>query len=328
MASDNFPHDAAYKAFFSTPEMVKSLLKDFVPEDFIGDFDFDTLEVCSGSSTTLDLQKRDDDIVWRVKWKNAWCYVYILLEFQSAQDPWMALRIATYTGLLWQELVRQGEVKVGEKLPPVLPIVVYNGESPWKAPVSLMDLVAPIPRGLTRYQLSQEYFLLDENRISDFLLDRAEGEAGYIFRFERARSPERILAIYNEFKGRISGQKYALLRRSVRVWLVMLMEKRNMLVSPSGSDLEDEEDNIMLEQKFRQWEQEFICKGKAEGLAEGLSCQKTTLLEMLYDRFGTISNEWQEAIARLDDAASVSRLIRAVYRVKSPEEYGALLDAH
>jgi hypothetical protein len=25
-------------------------------------------------------------------------------------------------------------------------------------------------------------------------------------------------------------------------------------------DLEDEEDNIMLEQKFRQWEQEFIYK--------------------------------------------------------------------
>ncbi len=45
----------------------------------------------------------------------------------------------------------------------------------------------------------------------------------------------------------------------------------------------------MLEQKFRQWEQEFIYKGKAEGLAEGLSCQKTTLLEMLSDRFGTIS---------------------------------------
>lgn len=56
-------------------------------------------------------------------------------------------------------------------------------------------------------------------------------------------------------------------------------------------DLEDEEDNIMLEQKFRQWEQEFIYKGKAEGLAEGLSCQKTTLLEMLSDRFGTISRQ-------------------------------------
>ena len=68
-------------------------------------------------------------------------------------------------------------------------------------------------------------------------------------------------------------------------------------------DLEDEEDNIMLEQKFRQWDQEFIYKGKAEGLAEGLSCQKTTLLEMLSDRFGTISNEWKEAIARLEDAA-------------------------
>ena len=33
-------------------------------------------------------------------------YLLILLEFQSEDDRWMALRILTYTGLLYQELVR------------------------------------------------------------------------------------------------------------------------------------------------------------------------------------------------------------------------------
>lgn len=56
--SERFPHDAAYKAFFSDPAMVESLLRDFVPEDFIQDLDFSTLERCSGSYQTGPIRKR------------------------------------------------------------------------------------------------------------------------------------------------------------------------------------------------------------------------------------------------------------------------------
>ena len=41
-------------------------------------------------------------------------------------DPRMALRILTYTSLLYEELVRNGAVDADEALPPVLPVVPYN----------------------------------------------------------------------------------------------------------------------------------------------------------------------------------------------------------
>ncbi|RRD68746.1 MULTISPECIES: Rpn family recombination-promoting nuclease/putative transposase, partial [unclassified Desulfovibrio] len=94
MGKERIPHDPAYKQFFSNPEMVESLLRDFVPADFVADLDFSTLERCSGSYVTDDLRERHDDIVWRVGWKKgSWCYVALLLEFQSTPDHWMALRI-------------------------------------------------------------------------------------------------------------------------------------------------------------------------------------------------------------------------------------------
>lgn len=71
MKEERMPHDPAYKQFFSNPEMVESLLRDFVPADFIADLDFSTLERCSGSYVTDDLRERHDDIVWRVGWKKA-----------------------------------------------------------------------------------------------------------------------------------------------------------------------------------------------------------------------------------------------------------------
>ena len=47
MGKERMPHDPAYKQFFSNPEMVESLLRDFVSADFIADLDFSTLERCS-----------------------------------------------------------------------------------------------------------------------------------------------------------------------------------------------------------------------------------------------------------------------------------------
>ncbi|WPL12175.1 MULTISPECIES: hypothetical protein [Thiorhodovibrio] len=48
----------------------------------------------------------------------------MLLEFQSSIDHWMAVRIPTYIGLLYQDLIRAETVKVGDQLPPVLPVVL------------------------------------------------------------------------------------------------------------------------------------------------------------------------------------------------------------
>jgi hypothetical protein len=38
----------------------------------------------------------------------------------------MPVRILTYLGLLYQDLIQQGSIAKGDKLPPVLPIVLYN----------------------------------------------------------------------------------------------------------------------------------------------------------------------------------------------------------
>ena len=71
MENARSPHDPSYKQFFSNPDMVASLLRDLVPEDFVNDLDFSTLEQCSGSYVTDDLRDRHDDIIWRVRWRDS-----------------------------------------------------------------------------------------------------------------------------------------------------------------------------------------------------------------------------------------------------------------
>ena len=64
-AQDRTSYDGSYKLLFSHPEMVESLIRDFVPEDWVQDLDFSTLEKGSASYVSDDLRQRHDDIIPR-----------------------------------------------------------------------------------------------------------------------------------------------------------------------------------------------------------------------------------------------------------------------
>ena len=107
--------DASYKTLFSAPEVVRDLILGFIPDDWLHGLDYRTWSG-SGSYITDDLRDRADDIVWRVQVGGEWV-TYILIEFQSTVDPWMAVRIMTYVGLLYQDLIKQKQVLPRRRLP-------------------------------------------------------------------------------------------------------------------------------------------------------------------------------------------------------------------
>jgi hypothetical protein len=138
--------DRAYKRLFSTKELVADLIRGYVSPELAQRLDLDSLERCNGSYVSQDLRGRANDIVWRLRVQDRWVYVYLLLEFQSTVDRTMAVRLLGYIALLWQDLIAAQELGPDGLLPPVLPIVLYNGDRPWDAPVQLRSLIAaPIP---------------------------------------------------------------------------------------------------------------------------------------------------------------------------------------
>ena len=67
--------------------------------------------------------------MWQVRFRDR-RPLLVVLEFQSRDDPLMALRIFAYTILLYQELVRSARPLLDERgrLPVVLPVELYNAE--------------------------------------------------------------------------------------------------------------------------------------------------------------------------------------------------------
>jgi hypothetical protein len=54
---------------------------------------------------------------------------------------------SAYAGLLWQHLLTEKRLPPDGRLPPILPVVLYNGDRRWGAPLALHDLVG-LPGGL------------------------------------------------------------------------------------------------------------------------------------------------------------------------------------
>ena len=169
-----FVHDAAYKSLFSYPRMVEDLLRGFVAADWSDALDLSTLQKLPAEFVSDDLRQRRGDTMWRVRFREGtWLYLVVLLEFQSTVDRYMAVRMLVYTGLLYQELVRpRGPGSERRELPPVLPVVLYNGPTRWTAATGVARLIAPVSQTLDPYQPSQRYFLLDEGACGDDDLPR------------------------------------------------------------------------------------------------------------------------------------------------------------
>lgn len=319
MGKERMPHDSAYKQFFSDPKMVESLLRDFVSADFIADLDFSTLERCSGSYVTDDLRERHDDIVWRVGWKKgSWCYVALLLEFQSTPDHWMALRTLSYTTLLLLDLVKMGNVRENEGLPPVFPIVIYNGGKAWKAPQEVAALFAPMPEGLKYYRPQHRHFLLDESRVPGEELDKSKGLVAQLLRLERAQEPEQVRRIVRELIARLHGPEYLSLRRAFTVWLGRVVLKRSGITEeiPEFQDLR--EVDAMLEERAAQWKHEYITLGRKEGEAKGLGRGVQLLLEA---RFGALPASVTTYISSSSDANTLQKMMLSAYHAETLQSF-------
>lgn len=260
--------DGSYKNLFSHPEMVESLMRDFVPEEWVRDLDFSTLQKQNGSYVADDLRERHDDIVWRVRCKGQWFYVYLLIEFQSTVDHWMAVRIMTYVGLLYQDLIKTGAVKNGGLLPPVFPLVLYNGHGAWTARREIAELIVPTSPVLTKYRPNLSYFLVDEGRISQEKLT-GDSPAAFLVRMERSDAPEDLRQAIRSFRSIYGGQRHLSLRRALTVWIRRSLLHRLMPQEPLPELNDLEEVEAMLAERVTEWTEKWKMDGLAEGLAEG-----------------------------------------------------------
>jgi hypothetical protein len=290
-------HDALYHRFFSDPVIVAQLLREFAAGPWLDDLDLDGLERLNTKFHADTGERREGDLVWRIPGRDDGdAYVMLLLEFQSTPDPWMALRLLVYAGLLWQHLVREGRLTADGRLPPILPIVLYNGDARWRAAVDLAALIG-LPEGsaMWRWQPVLRYHVIDEGAFDAGDLAGREGLPALLFRLENASGADQLVEVADAvlaWFGRHPGFQAA---RAV------LVELLSAAVAPLGPGVRVPEAmrevrNMLqtrVEQWIEQWKQEGLAQGRLEGEREGeqkgrRQGEAAFLLRQLERRFGVL----------------------------------------
>jgi hypothetical protein len=208
-------------------------------------------------------------VVWRLRSRDErWLYLYLLIEFQSTVDRFMALRVLTYVGLLCQDLVRQRVWDARRRLPAVLPIVLYNGPRRWWAAEEVADLFAPVPAGLGAYVPRLRYRLIDEGRFPAAELERMPHLSAALFRLEQSREDRESAEAFAAFTRGLGGAAgSADLRRDFFAWA------RRLAGVTARDRWRDEPEDVMLDQKIRELfedrRQEGVEIGRAEGRRQG-----------------------------------------------------------
>lgn len=309
-------YDTGYKRLFSHPEMVADLLTGFVNEPWVKDVQLDTLEKISGTFVSEDFRERESDVIWRLRFREEWLYVYLLLEFQSTVDRWMALRIAVYVGLLYQELLRRNDLTSSGQLPPVLPIVLYNGERPWTAPRDVIDLVVDVPGGLEAYRPQWRYLLLEEREYRNADLAGMRNLAAALFRLENSVTPADVRVVIDALRQWLKEPRQAELARCFVDWLreVLLPKRMPDAEPPQLNDLR--EARTLLAERVKEWTRKWRQEGLEQGLSEGQKKGEAGLLLRLMERkFGSLDPEMRDRI----DQADANQLLQWADRLLTAE---------
>ena len=317
-------HDPNYRRLLAFPRMVADLLRAVAQGDWIGDIDLDTLEKLPAEHVGDSGQQRRGDAVWRVRFRNGWLYLLVLLEFQSGNDPRMALRNLEYTALLYRELDRRGELGMPGRWPPVLPLVLYNGDAPWTAALEMGELIAPAPPALLPCQPSQRSLLLDERHapVDDLPLGNLMWA---VVAFERSRTTGGLARAAAAAAEWLRSPRDAELNRAFASWLEQMVArmKPEQAEVELGGTLEEAAMTLVerVAQWPEQWRQEGVAQGRREGVAEGMAQgrregvveERALLCRLAAVRFGdAAARQVEDLLENTDDwdqLAAVAELI-------------------
>ena len=205
-----------------------------------------------------------------------------MLEFQSEVDFLMALRMRNYVDNFHMERWRGERFGSGDRLAPVLPIVLYTGESRWTAAVRVIDLVTPgatAPSAGASGALRRSapvfagdgYVVLDCHRVRQEDL-RHDNAAALLVGLERLEL-ETTEELFRAFHRRVNAPELRELRQVMLEWASRQVRRRLGVELGDMAQLnrlrDPDEIDAYYGTRVHAWKEEYRAAGRIEGREEG-----------------------------------------------------------
>lgn len=221
----------------------------------------------------------------------------------------MALRLSVYVQLFWQQLIKGKQLTASSKLPPVFPLVLYNGDQRGCANsvAQLIDL--PLESSLWCYQPEMQYYIISEQQCAQRLgsTDQIQSSGtkanikkqkdgpdnvsveevvssplvSLLFRLEGCKTVLQLHQLIESLAELMRLPEYQGVKRDVAAWLKQVrlpgfesdLNKHDRIQYRAGkNDLnlgQFSEVKNILADRIKQWEVELIEQGIEKGVEKG-----------------------------------------------------------
>jgi predicted transposase YdaD len=292
------PHDSLFLEVLGQPEHASGALRTVMPAVVAEALDWPTLAPCAGNFVDEALRKSYTDVLFSVAWRGGGeALVYVLYEHQSTSDRWMGLRLLRYLVRIWERWL--ADHRKAERIPVIVPVVLYHGAKPWSAPVAfdaLLDIPEAARSAVAPCLLQFNYLVDDLSQVPDDRLRarRMTDVAKLAFAcFKHARRPGDFLEILSGWGPvviavvRNPHARQALMRV---IHYILMVNRRvepdelqaflDRVAGPEAKDVVMTAGERLIQQGEQRGEQRGIQKGIQQG-------ERAALLRLLKKRFGS-----------------------------------------
>ena len=96
------PIDKFFGRLFLDKDIIKEFLIYLVDADFVKHLDFRTLSREDRRGVQNYHKDKTTDVLWKIRYKEQYIYIGILIEVQSSNDNTMPIRFLDYIGLYYE----------------------------------------------------------------------------------------------------------------------------------------------------------------------------------------------------------------------------------
>ena len=164
MQDQSNPHGMFLRQLLSHQPTASAFFKDIIPESMQQTLDITALEISKDQFIDSELENQLSDMLFRVYSKNLMpAYIYLLFQHKGNPEPLMSYLLFRYMERIWEQTINQGLIG---HLPVVVPVVIYNGSTPWNVSTQFSKLFGTIS-GLDNALPDFEYIMYDLSQFSE-----------------------------------------------------------------------------------------------------------------------------------------------------------------
>lgn len=228
-------------------------------------------------------------------------------------------------------------------MPAVLPVVLHNGTTAWRAARDMTPLIEAVGPRLAAYQPAQRFLVLDlrharKHDLPPGILLRA------LAGLEQSRTPDDLLRVVQALLGWLRDPRTAELRRAFADWVRQMAERLapDVAALPVLKTLEDA--RMTSVERVGEWPAQWLREGREEGRvegrvegreegrqegrAQGLAHERALLCRMAATRFGADTAERLGApLAPAADPDHLADIGDSPVRCNSADEFLAQADS-